>query len=129
MKPEWESAAIGGDVSAVRAQLEAGTDVDARDRYGQTALMLASTRGHLEVVRALIGAGAALDTTAKYGLSAVMLAAVNGHAETARSLAAAGADLALRGTGAPGFFEKTAADLARHRGLEDLAEALEPGRR
>ena len=41
-----------------------------------------------------------------------MLAIVAGHKEVARLLAKAGADLSLRGTGAPGFADKTAFDLA-----------------
>jgi ankyrin repeat protein len=72
-------------------------------------------------VKLLTGARANLDVTAKYGLSALMLAIVNHHDAIARDLAAAGADLTLRGTGAPGFFDKTAADLAEDNGQNDLA--------
>jgi ankyrin repeat protein len=55
----------------VRRLLAAGADVNARDRHGQTALMLAAHRGALDVVEALIEAGADLNTTAKYNLSAL----------------------------------------------------------
>jgi uncharacterized protein len=124
MTREWEQAARQGDASALRAQLESGTNVDALDRFGQSAIMLAAVRGHLEAVEALIAAGANLDITAKFGLSAIMLAAVNGHAAVARRLATAGADLRIRGRGAPGFLGRTAADLALDRGLTELAEEL-----
>lgn len=127
MQPDWESAAKRGDAAALAAQLAAGRNVDARDRYGQTALMLAAVRGHLEAVRVLVRAGADLDVTAKFGLSATMLAVVNHHGELARELAAAGAALQPTGSGEGGFFGKTAADLAREIGLLDLADALEPG--
>jgi len=93
MRPDWESAAKTGDAAALAAQIAAGADVDARDRFGQTALMLAAQRGHHEAV--------------------------------ARALAEAGADLASVGSGAPGFAGKTAAQLARDRGLEALADALQ----
>ena len=77
-------------------------------------------------VQLLIEHGADLNITAKYGLSAVMLAVVAGHEEIALALARAGADLTLRGTGAPGFADKTAADLATARGWSHLATALSP---
>ena len=118
--------ALTGDVDAVQRWLGSGVDVNARDRHGQTPLMVAAHRGHLEVVEVLIASGADLDVTAKYHLSALMLAVVAGHAEVARRLAAAGADRTIRGSGAPGFAGKRACDLARDRGMGDLAAALEP---
>jgi len=127
MDPVWRDAVTRGDVEAVRATIEAGVDVDSRDRHGQTALMLAAHAGHDAVVAMLIEHGAALDVTAKWGLSALMLAIVAGHPEVARRLARAGADLALRGTGGtPGFGGKTAHDLARERGMDELARELAP---
>lgn len=124
MSPVVERAAKDGDVEAIRAELSADADVDALDRFGQTALMLAARHGHLAVVELLIRAGASLDVTAKYGLSATMLAVVNRHEDVARALSAAGANLRLKGSGAPGFARKTAAQLAAERGLGSLAEAL-----
>jgi hypothetical protein len=67
-----------------------------------------------------------LNATAKFGLSALMLAVVAGHTEIARRLARAGCDLSLRGTGAPGFANKTARDLAAERGMRQLSAELEP---
>jgi hypothetical protein len=42
MDAGWEDAVKRGDIQDVRGRLDRGTDVDARDRYGQTALMLAA---------------------------------------------------------------------------------------
>jgi len=120
MRPEFERAATSGDVQGLEDQLGSGTDVDSRDRHGQTALMLAAHRGHLEAVECLVRHGADLDVTAKYGLSALMLAIVAGHGAVAYALVRAGADLTLRGTGAPGFAGKTALDLAAGREMKDL---------
>ena len=106
-----------------------GHDVDALDRFGQSALMIAARCGHLEVVRVLVDAGADLDRTAKFGLSATMLAVVNGRDDVALALAEAGADLGLVGSGAPGFAGRSAADLARDRGADTLARILEDRRR
>jgi hypothetical protein len=47
-------------------------------------------------------------------------------AEVASLLAKAGADLSLRGTGAPGFADKTAYDLAMERGMLALSTELKP---
>jgi len=126
MDARSEDAILRGDVQDVCDLLERGADVDARDRHGQTALMLAAHAGHRELVEALLARRANLNTTAKYGLSALMLALVAGHAEVARLLADAGTDLSLRGTGAPGFAGKTAYDLAVKRDLRELFVALKP---
>jgi ankyrin repeat protein len=112
MEKRWEQAAQAGDEQAARRMIGEGVEVNAKDRYGQTTLMIAAIRGHTELVRLLVQSGAELNTTAKYHLSALMLAVINGHAEIVRILAEAGADAQIRGTGAPGFWGKTALDLA-----------------
>jgi len=84
----------------------------------------AARHGQVDVVRLLIERGALLDHTAKYGLSAIMLAVINGYVEIVRLLAQAGADLALRGSGAPGFHDRTALDLAEARGDAAMIEVL-----
>ena len=126
MDPVWERAVRDGDAAAVRELIQAGADLHARDRHGQTALMLAAHDGHREVVELLVAGGADLNVAAKYNLSALMLAIVAGHAAVARVLAEAGADLRRTGSGAPGFAGRTAYDLAVARGMEDLYAVLEP---
>ena len=124
MKPDWQDAAEQGDEAELRAMLEAGEDLNAHDRYGQTALMLAARHGHLEAARALVDAGADLDHTAKYRLTALMLATINGHYLVAQLLVEAGADTRITGTGAPGFAGRTALDLANNLGRESIAQVL-----
>ena len=125
MQPDFQLAIGSGDVEAVRAFLDDGTDVNALDRFGQSGLMRASMRGHTEVVRLLIERGAHLDVAAKYGLTALMLAIVNDREAIAVALIEAGADLKPTGSGAPGFAGHTALDLARARSLEAIVAAIE----
>jgi uncharacterized protein len=124
MNAAWEDAIKTANVQTVLQLLGRGEDVDALDRYGQTALMLAAHAGHRHVVEVLIAHRARLNITAKFGLSALMLAIVASHQEIARLLAQAGADLSLRGSGAPGFSGKTAYDMAVERGMLELSAKL-----
>jgi ankyrin repeat protein len=126
MNATWENAIKLNNVQIVLDLLGRGSDVNALDHYGQTALMIAAHAGHREIVEMLINHRANLNITAKFGLSALMLAVVAGHAEVAHLLAKAGADLSLRGTGAPGFDDKTAHDLAVERGMLELSAELHP---
>jgi ankyrin repeat protein len=125
MDAAWEDAVKHGDVKTVLALIEQGRDVNALDRYGQTALMLAAHAGYTKIVEALIAHRADLNVTAKFGLSALMLALIAGHVDIAHFLVKSGADLSLRATGA-GFAGKTAYDLAMEVGTMELSEELKP---
>lgn len=86
------TAARHGDVSAVKAALAAGADVNGGDpTYGQTALMRAAMFGQAETTAALLAAGARSDVTAVDRRTALHWAAVAGSAEVGRLLAKAGA--------------------------------------
>ena len=122
--PAWERVSKEGDVREMRRLLRDGVSIDATDGYGQTALMRSAHAGQIESVRWLIANGADLDRTAKFHLSALMLAVIGGHPRISRLLAAAGADVTTRGRGAPGFHDKTAADLAEERGDKRLTNYL-----
>jgi len=121
----WQKATQMGDVETVRAMFAIAEHVNSRDDHGQTALMNAARQGHVDLVRVLVAEGADLDVRAKYGLTALMLAITNDRRDVARILIDAGADLSVTGTGAPGFAGKTAQDLARGRGQEEVVAALE----
>jgi uncharacterized protein len=125
VRSDWLEAARRGSVEELQRLSATGIDIDTRDRHGQTALMLAAAEGYSQVVDWLIERGAALDNTAKYGLSALMLAVIRGHVDVVRKLIDGGAGLGLRGTGAPGFANKTASDLAIDRGDPEMLELLQ----
>ena len=124
MDANWQRAVDAGDAERLRQLLEAGANVDAKDRYGQTALMLTARNGHLEAVRVLLECAPDLDHTAKHHLSAVMLAAINDRFEIVELLVEAGAELRTTGSGAPGFHEKTALDIAEDLNRVEIAALL-----
>lgn len=77
----WE-AVRNGDLATTTALLDQGADVNAKFRYGTTALFKASERGHLEIVKLLLARGA--DVTVKdtfYGATALTWALDNDHFE------------------------------------------------
>ena len=84
-------AAEGGNIEAVKQQIAAGTDVNAKDEWGVTPLHNAATK---EIVELLIAAGA--DVHAKgdeAGETPLHNAAYEGHKEIAELLIAAGANV------------------------------------
>ena len=94
-----EHFADAGHVEVGRALLAAGVDKDRNiwDRYShQTALMLASSRGHGECVRLLLDAGADRNLQNRFGQTALIRASCEGHVEIVRSLLDARADKNLQ---------------------------------
>ena len=95
---------LGGDARrrrrAVTAALDKGADVNAKTRYGATALSFAADQGHLEVVKLLLARGAdvnAQDTF--YQMRAVDMAMMNNHAAVVTLLLERGSKGARRRPG------------------------------
>src|SRR6476659_4771254 len=71
-----------GDVAAVTAALDKGADVNAKFRYGTTALFKAAERGHADVAKVLLERGA--DATIRdtfYQATAMTWALDHDHAD------------------------------------------------
>jgi ankyrin repeat protein len=79
-------AISAGDFLAVRALIDSGADVSARDEQGSTPLMRAVERGHTPIVRMLIAAGAQYDGTENQWTTALLVAARRGHRRIFESL-------------------------------------------
>ena len=78
--------------------IKLGADVNAKDKGGMTALMVAAALNNPEVILALVRAGADMNAKNRYGMTALMLAAVrvtafNGNPEVIHTLLKAGADI------------------------------------
>jgi len=72
-----------GDIEAVKQHIAAGTDVNAKDRYGATPLHIATHLGHKETVELLIANGADVNAKDDNGCTPVSLAEGGKHTETA----------------------------------------------
>lgn len=92
--PEMEihTAALLGNLKAIRDHIEAGTDLDEKDAYGSTPLLIAATFGKTEVAKALIEAGADVNITSNDGATALHTAAFLCRTEIVRALLNNGAD-------------------------------------
>jgi ankyrin repeat protein len=84
-----------GDLAKVRAEIEGGTNVNARDIAGQTALMYAAETGRLHVVEYLIENGADLDATSGRGGrgTALIYASAANQIKVMECLLSGGADI------------------------------------
>ncbi|MCA1614837.1 MAG: ankyrin repeat domain-containing protein [Acidobacteria bacterium] len=79
-------AASRGDLPRVEALLRDGAEVNARDAFGQTALIYAAGAGHQTVAEELIDGGADIDARNRSNRSAFDLAEARGHAALAALL-------------------------------------------
>ncbi len=89
-------AVLQGNLDAVQQHIEAGSDLNARDAYGSTPLVIAATFGQSEIACVLIEAGADLTITNKDGGTPLHVAAVLCRVEIVESLLEKGANPFLR---------------------------------
>lgn len=75
------AAAASGKLDAIRAHVKAGTNINARNEYGFTALHSAAGNNQLEAVKLLLELGADPSAKSNEGVTAQDLAATNGNTE------------------------------------------------
>jgi uncharacterized protein len=120
------NAAYRGDMAAVQALLNTGTDVNARTSEicrgsftpvcgGATALIMASFTGHLDIVQALLARGADVNAPMNNGNNALMGASRAGRVDVVRALLAKRADVNARTNNG-----MTALTVARNAAVEAL---------
>ncbi|HXG67548.1 MAG TPA: ankyrin repeat domain-containing protein [Blastocatellia bacterium] len=92
LNEELLAAARKSNAEAVKALLAKGADVNAKTRYGATALSFACDRGSVEVVKTLLEHGADVNVRDTfYGATPLVWAADKGHVEIVRMLIDKGA--------------------------------------
>ena len=113
-----------GETAEVRVLPAAGTDPDAADMWGVTALHFAAAQGHEEAVGALAEGGADLDKANNLGATPLMVAVQFGRSGVMRKLLELGADHTVVGTG--GWCGgKTALEVAEAGGKHAEAAVLQ----
>jgi len=74
-------ASYAGRLDIVKLLIEAGADINIKNNYGVTSLMLASEGGYKEIVKLLIEASADINAKNIFGDTALMYAYENNHKE------------------------------------------------
>jgi CubicO group peptidase (beta-lactamase class C family) len=121
------AAALQGNLEAIRQHIEAGSDLNEKDAYGSSPLIVAAVFGRTEVARALIEAGADLNITNNDGATALHTAAFFCRTEIVRALLEKGANKYLRDNFGNTPLGSAAAPFDDVQGIYDsFAQALGP---
>lgn len=91
-------AAKKGNWGAVKALLAQGVGVNAKDEYGQTALIWAAANGHTNIVNQLIEAKANVNAKNEDGYTPLLWAINAGSTNMVQQLIKAGADVNAQNT-------------------------------
>ena len=68
------------DINKINSILKSGkADINSKDKYCETALMIASYKGNLEIVKLLIDNGADINAKDNEGWNALIEASYEGH--------------------------------------------------
>jgi CubicO group peptidase (beta-lactamase class C family) len=120
-------AALQGNIEAVQQHIKAGSDLNEKDMWGSTPLIIAATFGKTEVARALIEAGADLNLTNNDGATALHAAAFLCRVEIVEALLDAGASKYMRNNFGNTALESVAAPFDSVKNIYDgFAQALGP---
>jgi CubicO group peptidase (beta-lactamase class C family) len=120
-------AALQGNIDAVRQHIEAGSDLNAKDAYGSSPLIIATTFGKTEVARALIEAGADMKISNNEGSTPLHIAALFCRTEIVKALLDKGANKYLRNNSGSTAFDIVAAPFDDDKWIYDqLGAALGP---
>lgn len=113
------SAIYGEHPEALRTLLEQGANVDIRNSYGETALILAARQKRPASLTILINSGANINLQDNDGRTALHKAVMSCFTNEAEILLKAGADINIKDK-----YGDTAKDLATHSGKKEIENLL-----
>jgi hypothetical protein len=120
-------AALQGNLDAIRQHINAGSDLNKKDAYGSSPLIVAATFGKTEVARALIDAGADMKITNTEGSTPLHIAAFLCRTEIVEALLDKGADKNALNKAGRTALESVAGPFDDVRGIYDsIAKGLKP---
>jgi hypothetical protein len=117
----WDlmNAATAGDLEEVQRLVRNGSDVNAKDAEGATALWKASRLGYVDIVKFLLANGADVNAENMYGWTVLNCTAWEGHLEVVRVLLDYGADVTVKND-----YCQTALESAEEKRHHEIAELL-----
>ncbi len=120
-------AALQGRIDVVQQHIAAGSELNEKDAYGSTPLIIAVTFGKVDVASALIEAGADLEIGNNEGSTPLHIAALFGRREIVAALLGKGANRHARNNTGATAFDIVAAPFEDDRGIYDrIVSALGP---
>ena len=120
-------AALQGNIDAVRQHIKAGSDLNQKDAYGSSPLIIAITFGKTEVAKALIDAGADMKVKNNEGATPLHIAAFLCRTEIVEALLGKGADKNAKNNGGSTVLETVAGPFGDVKGIYDsIGKALKP---
>lgn len=116
--PPLIHAAYRGEIPWLEELIGWGVDLEARDQFGQTALMMAAHSGQHHAITLLLKAGADVNASDPDGSTPLMFAAQHGYTDVATTLVRGGANVGTKGR--HGFDARALAEQNHHKDLAVL---------
>lgn len=92
-KKTLDQAVVDGDIERVKSEIEAGVDINSKNRMGWALLHIAINKKHTDIVKLLMEKGADVNIRDNRGRTPVHLAVETGQKEIVEALIVKGADL------------------------------------
>ena len=120
-------AAYEGNFEAIQQHIKDGSDLNEKDQFGSTPLIIAATFGKTDVAIALIGAGADMNITNYDGATALHISTFFCRTEIVAALLEKGADKDIRNKAGSTAFESVAGPFESVKPYYDnIVKALGP---
>ena len=113
---ELIEASVKGDIKKIEELIDKGADIEATDRWGQTALFMAPSP---EVVNALLDKGADIEAQDKIGRTPLINFAGRGDIDIVNALIDKRADIHVKT-----HYNETAVYVASHKGHHEVVSIL-----